>query len=151
MRVNQAFVLRRTRSAAAVTLVVGVLAACQTPHQRIVDHENDLAAAGFLMRPADTAERRALLARLPEHKFVQRVKNDKVHYVYADASVCKCLYIGTETAYGQYRKNKQYKAEDKKLERDLKRHNNDAEEDDLDAQVYSSPYYNWEAWGPWDY
>jgi hypothetical protein len=40
----------------------------------IVDHENDLAAAGFLVRPADTAERRGLLAQLPAHKFVQRVK-----------------------------------------------------------------------------
>ena len=132
-------------------MAISMLAACQTPHQRIIGHENDLAAAGFRIRAADTAERRALLARLPEHKFVQRVKDGKTHYVYADASVCKCLYIGTEAAYSQYRQNQQSKAEDKVLERDLKRHNNDAADEDFDQQVYSSPYYNWEAWGPWEY
>jgi hypothetical protein len=151
MAVIRTIGLRRSRRAAAVFLAVGILAACQTPHQRIVDHESDLAAAGFLVRPADTAERRALLARLPEHKFVQRVKDDKVHYVYADASVCKCLYVGSEAAYGQYQQNKQSKAQIKELERDLKRHNNAAEDDDLNAQVYSDPAFNWEAWGPWNY
>ena len=143
--------LRGARSAVAVCLAISMLAACETPHHRIVGRENDLAAAGFHIRPADTAERRALLARLPEHKFVQQSKDGKVHYVYADASICKCLYIGTEAAYSQYRRNQQSKAEDKALERSLKRHNNDAEDDDLDQQVYSSPYYNWEAWGPWEY
>jgi len=135
----------------AVFLAVSILAACQTSRQRIIDHESDLAAAGFLLRPADTAERRALLARLPEHRFVQRVKDDKVHYVYADATVCKCLYVGTEAAYGQYQQNKQSKAQVKELERDLKQRNNAAEDDDLNAQVYSDPAYHWEAWGPWDY
>ncbi len=143
--------IRRARTVSAVFLAFGVLAACQTSHQRIIDHENDLAAAGFLLRPADTAERRALLAQLPEHRFVQRVKDGKVHYVYADASVCQCLYIGTEAAYGQYQQNRASKAEVKELERDLKRHNNAAEDDDLNAQVYSDPAYHWEAWGPWEY
>jgi hypothetical protein len=134
-----------------VFLAVSLLAACQTSRQRIIDHENDLAAAGFLLRPADTAERRALLAQLPEHRFVQRVKGDKVHYVYADASVCKCLYVGSEAAYGQYQQNRESKAQVRELERDLKQRNNAAEDDDLNAQVYSDPAYHWEAWGPWDY
>ena len=143
--------IRRAGKIAVALAAVGVLAACQTSHQRILDHENDLAAAGFLLRPADTAERRALLAQLPAHRFVQRVKDGRVHYVYADPSVCQCLYVGTEAAYGQYQQNKQSKAEVKEVERDLKRHNNAAEDDDLNAQVYSDPAYHWEAWGPWDY
>ena len=151
MRVTSTIGLRRPGRLSAVFLAVCILSACQTPHQRIVDHENDLAAAGFLVRPADTAERQTLLARLPEHKFVQRVKDDKVHYVYADASVCKCLYVGSEAAYGQYQKNKQSKAQIKELERDMKHRNNAAEDDDFNAQVYSDPAYNWEAWGPWGY
>jgi hypothetical protein len=142
---------QRPARMSAILLAVVALAACQTSRQRIVNHENDLAAAGFLLRPADTAERRALLAQLPEHRFVQRVKDGKVHYVYADSSVCQCLYVGSEAAYGQYQQNKQAKAEDKELERDLKRHNNAAEDDDFNAQVYSDPAYHWEAWGPWDY
>jgi hypothetical protein len=151
MRVVRTIGLQWSRTVPAVFLAVGILAGCQTSRQRIVDHEDDLAAAGFLIRPADTTERRALLTRLPEHKFVQRVKDDKVHYVYADSSVCKCLYVGTEAAYGRYQQNRQSKAQVKELERDLKRHNNAAEDDDLNAQVYSDPAFNWEAWGPWDY
>jgi hypothetical protein len=85
MRVVRTISLQWSRTVPAVFLAVGILAGCQTSRQRIVDHEDDLAAAGFLVRPADTAERRALLTRLPKHKFVQRVKDDKVHYVYADS------------------------------------------------------------------
>jgi hypothetical protein len=151
MRVIRAIGPGRSMRASAVFLAVSMLAACQTSRQRIVDHENQLAAAGFVVRPADTAERRDLLARLPEHKFVQRVSGDKVHYVYADPSFCKCLYVGSQAAYGRYQQNKQSEAQVKELESDLKRRNNAAEDDDLNAQVYSDPAYHWEAWGPWDY
>jgi len=74
---SHASIAKRIMRQGAVLLAVGILAGCQTSRQRIVDHEDDLAAAGFLVRPADTAERRALLTRLPKHKFVQRVKDDK--------------------------------------------------------------------------
>jgi hypothetical protein len=150
MQVKVMLILRRSTRVSAIFLAIGVLAACQTSRQHIVNHENNLAAAGFLVRPADTVERRALLARLPEHRFVQRVKDGKMDYVYADSSVCQCLYVGSEAAYGKYQQNKQSNAQVKELERDLKRHNNDAEDDDFDAQIYSDPVYNWDAWGPWE-
>lgn len=123
--------------------------ACQTPSQRIAGHEDDLVAAGFVIRPADTAERRQLLERLPPHKFVRRDKDDTVHYVYADPTVCKCLYVGTQAAYQHYVQNRQSAAQVKELEKDLKARNNEAEDEDFNEQVYTGPYYNWEAWGPW--
>ena len=140
---------RRAIELAAIVSALGVLTACATPSRRIINHENNLAAAGFTARPADTSERRALLAQLPAHKFVQRVKDDKVHYVYADPSVCKCLYVGTPAAYGKYQENKQSDARIKALKKDLKEHQNAAEDDDFNEQVYADPAFNWEPWGPW--
>ena len=59
--------------AAGLLLSIGALAACQTQQQIISAHEDNLAAAGFIVRPANTSERQAMLNRLPPHRFVQRV------------------------------------------------------------------------------
>ena len=134
---------------AAMVFAIGLLTACQTPSQRVAHHENDLAVAGFLVRPANTPQRQTMLARLPAHKFVQRAKGDDVHYVYADPTVCKCLYVGTQTAYAKYQENKQSDRRIAQLKRDLKDHNNAAEDDDFNAQIYDDPAWDWSAWGPW--
>ena len=133
----------------SVLLALICCSACQTPAQRIASREDNLVAAGFVVRPADTAERRQLLEQLPAHKFVRRSKEDTVHYVYADPTVCKCLYVGTQDAYRKYVQDRQSAQQIKELEKDLKARNNAAEDDDFNEQIYSGPYYNWEAWGPW--
>ena len=142
-------ILRATAWGTVSAAILTTLAACQVGSQRIVSHENNLAAAGFELRPADTPKRRALLAQLPAHKFIRRVNQDTVRYVYADPSVCRCLYVGTQQAYGQYQKNKQSDARIRQLERALKDHQNAAEDDDFNEQVYDNPAFDWEAWGPW--
>ena len=45
--------------------------------RRVPHHEDNPAAAGFIVRPAN--------------RFVQRQHVDTVHYVYADPLVCGCL------------------------------------------------------------
>jgi hypothetical protein len=114
---------------------IGFLSACQTPQQQVSQREDNLAAAGFIVRPANTPERRAMLAKLPPNRFVQRVKGDDVHYVYADPLVCGCLYVGSQQAYSQYKRHEQ--------EQHL------ADEQQLTAQSYSDAAWNWGAWGPW--
>jgi hypothetical protein len=57
--------------------------------------------------------------------------------------------VGTQEAYGKYQENKQSDARIKQLESDLKDHQNAAEDDDFNEQVYANPAFNWEAWGPW--
>jgi len=116
-------------------LSIGALAACQTQQQIVSAHEDNLAAAGFIVRPANTPERQAMLHRLPPHQFVQRVNGDAVHYVYADPLVCGCLYVGTQQAYNQYKRDQQQK--------------NLADEQQMTAQSYSDAAWNWNAWGPW--
>ena len=59
--------------------------------------------AGFVMRPADTAEQLALIKRVPPRRFVARVKNGKRYYVYADPELCKCVFVGDAVALEAYR------------------------------------------------
>ncbi len=101
-----------------------------------IEHkEDDLAAAGFVVRPANTPDRIAMLARLPANKFVQHVNGDAVTYVYADPKACNCLYVGTQEAYGQYRKAMQAK--------DI------VDQQRWAAESYADARWNWGAWGPW--
>ncbi len=95
--------------------------------------ENDLSAAGFKVRVADTPERQAMLARLPEHKVLMRNHNGMVHYVYADAQGCNCLYVGNQRAYQRYASAKQAQ--------------HIADQQAFAAQEYNDAQWNWGAWG----
>jgi hypothetical protein len=110
------------------------VAGCMSQQERVADKEDSLAAAGFILRPANTPERQAMLNRLPPHKFVRHVHGDNVTYVYADPLVCDCLYVGSQQAYGQYQQTLQQKSI--------------ADEQELTAQEYADPAWNW---GPWGY
>jgi hypothetical protein len=109
-----------------------VLAGCQST--QVLQQEDDLSAAGFSVRIADTAERQEMLNRLPANQFVQRVSGNSVHYVYADPVVCGCLYIGTQQDFDQYVRNQQL---------DFAQAQRIAFLDFYDAT------WNWDAWGPW--
>lgn len=125
----------RLATVALFLSVVTVLAACQTQQQKVVQHEDNLAAAGFIIRPANTPERKAMLSRLPPNRFVKREKGDTIHYIYADPLVCGCLYVGSQQAYGQYKQDQQQK----RL----------ADEQQMTADSYSDAAWNWGEWGPW--
>ena len=118
----------------ALTLALSTVSACLTPQQAVTLREDDLSAAGFTVKPANTPERQAMLNRLPPHKFVRRVDGDTVHYVYADPLVCDCLYVGTEQAYNQYKRDQQQK--------------HLVDEQQMAAEMYADPAWNWGAWGP---
>jgi hypothetical protein len=129
-----------TRASARIPLLAAMLvavlaSACESQQQIVSDREDKLAAAGFVIKPANTPQRQAMLARLPAHKFVTRQNGDVIHYVYADPLVCGCLYVGTQQAYNQYKANQ------------LAQHL--ADEQLMSAQAYSDAAWQWEAWGPW--
>jgi len=126
--------LRRATIRCAL-LGVTVLAACQSAPPDYGAYEDNLTAAGFMMRPASTPQRQALLARLPAHRFLIRQNGAAIHYVYADPLVCDCLYVGTQQAYNQYRSNQRQK--------------NLLDERQLIALTYSDAAWSWDAWGPW--
>ena len=120
---------------AFLLLGLGLVATCQSQQQAVATREDQLAAAGFIVRQANTPERQAMLKRLPPNHFVQRTHGDTVHYVYADPLVCNCLYVGSQQAYNQFKRDQQQR----KL----------ADEQLMTAQEYSDPAWNWGAWGPW--
>jgi hypothetical protein len=125
--------LVRYCTAIALLLAIHGITGCRT--QIIQDKEDSLAAAGFILRPANTPERIAMLKRLPPNRFLRREKGDVVHYVYADPLVCSCLYVGTQQAYSQYLRDRQQKEI--------------ADQQQLTAEEYSDAAWNWGAWGPW--
>ena len=126
---------RLARYCVAIALLLALQGITGCRSQVIQEKEDSLAAAGFILRPANTPERIAMLKRLPPNKFVRREHGDVVHYVYADPIVCSCLYVGTQQAYSQYLRDRQQQAI--------------VDQQQLAAQEYSDAAWNWGAWGPW--
>ncbi len=85
---------------ATMVTALAVLGGCSGIVQ---DKENMLAAAGFAFKPADTPQKIAALHALPPHKFVRQTRNGQQVWIYADPTVCNCLYAGNEAAYDAYR------------------------------------------------
>ncbi|WP_245454231.1 hypothetical protein [Aquabacter cavernae] len=90
----------KLKAIAVVGLLGLSLAGCVTATK---EKENMLAAAGFQMRFADTPERVASLKTLPSHKFTVQNQGGAPVYLYADPTVCGCIYYGTEENYQNYR------------------------------------------------
>jgi hypothetical protein len=65
--------------------------------------ELDLGSCGFKWKSADTPEKLKHLESLPQRKIVRHQKEGKTYYIYADAQECKCVYVGDEKAYQEYR------------------------------------------------
>jgi hypothetical protein len=78
------------------------LAGCATPAQ-VTQREDVLADSGFMVVPATTPDRQAQLAMLPHHRFVHQTRDGNPVVIYADPSVCDCLYIGSPAAFDKYR------------------------------------------------
>lgn len=119
----------------ALVIATGMAATSCTTTSSIDSKEDSLAAAGFTLRPANTAKRKSMLASLPPNKFFKSIHGDNVKYVYADPVICKCLYVGSQQAYGRY----QQAAQQQKI----------ANRRMLAAELYSDNNWDWNAWGPW--
>ncbi|MCE0745279.1 hypothetical protein LWC05_15490 [Acetobacter sicerae] len=123
------------RSRYWLLLPVLAVSGCMSAQQEITQKEDHLAAAGFILKPANTPERAAMLTRLPPHRFLRRDKGDLVTYVYADPNVCDCLYVGSQQAYATYRANQQAQYM--------------ADENRMTAEAYEDSAWDWGMWGPW--
>jgi hypothetical protein len=118
-------------------------AACQTdPSRGIMNKEDMLSGAGFKFVPANTPERQAAFQKLPPHQFTRQIKDGKVIYVYADPTICVCIYVGGQKAYGTYNANRLQKriADDQAATAAMN-------------QMQANDFYmanNWD-WGMWGY
>lgn len=64
--------------------------------------EDYLSQAGFQKKVALTPTQLAHLESLSQHRLVHHQRNGRSYYVYADASDCRCMYVGDENNYRQY-------------------------------------------------
>jgi hypothetical protein len=112
-----------------------LLAGCASRERRYAEaNEQGLAAAGFQKRVADTPAKMAHLQTLIQRKILVYKVKERLVYVWADAQMCQCLYIGYETQYQEYARL----ALDDKLERERRT----AVEENEAAGLFS------ETWGP---
>ncbi|CDM60868.1 hypothetical protein LPU83_pLPU83c_0306 (plasmid) [Rhizobium favelukesii] len=109
------------------------MTACTSAQGSVSTKESNL-AAGFVARPADTPKRQAMRNHLPPDTFVTSTRGNKTTYVYADPGGCKCLYVGTQQAYRQYRTLQQANA---------------ASQRQLAAQVHPDSGWDWGNGCPW--
>lgn len=87
---------------ATIALVL-LMSACQSTQQAVQGKEDLLAAAGFSIKPANSAARLAAMKKLPPHKFVQQTSGTSVVWLYADPTICQCVYFGDQAAWSNYR------------------------------------------------
>jgi hypothetical protein len=92
-------------AAAAAGLLAVQLASCTAiEKQQTKSKEQLLAAAGFEIYSADTPDKLTKLEALKQHKIIRRQKDGQQQFLYADALVCRCIYVGDEFNYQQYQK-----------------------------------------------
>ncbi len=119
----------------ALLILVGALGGCAAiERQEAADTEKLLAAAGFQMRPADSAERRQHLANMPPLRIVAHRAGAETVYTYADPQNCRCLYVGGAKAYAEYRPLE--------VSEEIAR--------DMSAASMNAASMNWDVWGSWD-
>ncbi len=88
-----------------MAVMAGLFSACAAIEKSdATDTERTLAAAGFKMRFADTPEKLENAQRMTQRKLVPHMKDGQTYYAYADATFCKCVYVGDEAVYQRYQK-----------------------------------------------
>jgi len=124
-----------------VMLVIAVLtglAACETLPQTplyTAQFGDNLVAAGFAVKIANTPPQVAMLARLPQHRFVSRIKGNVVRYAFADSTLCGCLYLGDQSALDRFRANR--------IAQQI------YNQQQLAAVAFNDALWDWGAWGSW--
>jgi hypothetical protein len=84
--------------------LVALLAGCGLTQSPVVaNKENMLADSGFTARQADTAEKVAVLQKLPPHTLVHQQRNGATVWAFADPTICGCVYVGGQKAYDTYK------------------------------------------------
>lgn len=116
--------------AVAATLLAG----CVTmQNEDYLQTERLLAAAGFQSKIANTPAKFNSLRNLPQNRIVMGQKDGVTRYLYADTTVCGCLYYGDQPAYDRY----QQLALEQRLV-----------EGQWVAMEWDAGTMDWDAWGP---
>src|ERR1700761_7019934 len=83
-------------------MALGLMACAPAPERESINKEDMLSAAGFKKRPIKTEAQLADFRSMPAHMIRPTSYKGKTVYVYADPTICGCLYMGSTTAYNTY-------------------------------------------------
>jgi hypothetical protein len=90
--------------AIVLLLCASLLVALETPSKPFLDKNSFyLSSAGFRVQVANDALGKKALHALPPHRFVIHRFDNDVRYLYAEPLHCVCIFIGTQSAYQNYR------------------------------------------------
>jgi len=90
---------------ASLILAAAVLTGCATIRGwQARDTGQLLAAAGFTMQIAATAEQQQRLEAMPPYRLVSGTKDGAAEYTYADPQHCRCVYVGGPSEYAKYQR-----------------------------------------------
>ena len=91
-------------AALALFLCTSLLVALETPSKPFLDKNSFyLSSAGFRVQVANDPAGKKALHALPPHRFVIHRFGNDVRYLYAEPLHCVCIFIGTQSAYQNYR------------------------------------------------
>ena len=128
------------RSCVALVFAVLFASGCAAIRQsEALQTERLLAASGFQMKLATTADQKKRLeAFAPQRKLAPQEIDGELRFVWADASYCKCVYVGTQAAHGRFQKLA--------LEKQISDQQLQAANANEAASMDWGP---WGGWGPW--
>ena len=86
----------------SVFLILALAGCAIYRNSKAVEMKRLLADSGFNMRVADTKSKLAQLKELPQRKLITRNWGGKMRYIYADANICRCAYVGDEASYNRF-------------------------------------------------
>jgi hypothetical protein len=90
--------------AIVLLLCASLLVALETPSKPFLDKNSFyLSSAGFRVQVANDPAGKKALHALPPHRFVIHRFGNDVRYLYAEPLHCVCIFIGTQSAYQNYR------------------------------------------------
>jgi len=90
--------------AIVLLLCASLLVALETPSKPFLDKNSYyLSSAGFRVQVANDPAGKKALQALPPHRFVIHRFGNDVRYLYAEPLHCVCIFIGTQSAYQNYR------------------------------------------------
>ena len=128
------FFLWYARNVIVAFILVIALAGCAAmQNKRTAKTEEVLFKAGFQKVIADSPEKLAHLKTLPQKKIVSHQHEEGIRYIYADATLCQCMYVGDRDAYQSYTHIL--------LEKEVKDHEH------VDGGVLEHEQMNWDLWG----
>jgi hypothetical protein len=118
-----------------VGLIVAFGACAAMENQEAAKVERTLAAAGFQVKFANTQAKMDHLKTMTQRTLFPTQRDGEVYYMYADATNCNCLYVGTENAYQRYQKLA--------IQQQIVQNQRNA------AEMNQMSSMNWGMWGPW--